>query len=509
VRWLAKFFSNKWMFTLRTKLVGVIMLLIAAISLFIFYYFPAKLESQAIKTIAAKAQNISEITALRLSPGLYLEDREIIEEALTGVFQNQDVIYVVILDESGNEFAALNKEKAIRANFALAKNGKFISQDGSFYRTMLPILNRGRKIGQLYLGLSLIELREEIASSQRAIALVSCFIFFIGIIAVFGMSTVVIGPLTRMVKTVEQIAQGDLTRRADVSSKDEVGQLARSFNLMVGNLESVHQELEDVNRSLEKRVEERTKELREEINERKRVEERLKETLMELERSNAELQQFAYVASHDLQEPLRMVASYVQLLGRRYKDKLDEHADEFIDYAVDGANRMQRLINALLDYSRVGTRGKALEPTDCEAAFEKALANLQAAVMECGATVDHDPLPTVMADDVQLTQLFQNLIGNAIKFQNEKPPHVHVAAEQKGDEWVISVRDNGIGIEPDYVERIFLIFQRLHSRSEFAGTGIGLAICKKIVERHGGRIWVESQPGKGSTFYFTIPVRGS
>jgi PAS domain S-box-containing protein len=249
------------------------------------------------------------------------------------------------------------------------------------------------------------------------------------------------------------------------------------------------------------------------ITERKRAEEELKQTMAELARSNQELEQFAYIASHDLQEPLRMVASYVQLLARRYQGRLDADADEFITYAVDGATRMQALINDLLAYSRVGTRGKPFEPTDCEAVLDQALANLQMAIQDNDAVVTHDPLPTVMADATQLTQLFQNLIGNAIKFRGEQPPRVHISAHRqsaienrKSDEWAFSVRDNGIGIDPEYHERIFLIFQRLHTREEYPGTGIGLAVCKKIVERHGGRIWVESQPGKGSTFYFTIPM---
>jgi light-regulated signal transduction histidine kinase (bacteriophytochrome) len=241
------------------------------------------------------------------------------------------------------------------------------------------------------------------------------------------------------------------------------------------------------------------------VTERKRAEQELARRAEELARSNADLEQFAYVASHDLQEPLRMVASYTQLLARRYKGKLDADADEFIGFAVDGATRMQHLIQDLLSFSRVTTKGKELQVTDSRAACDQAITNLRAAIAESGAVVTTGSLPTVRADATQLTQLFQNLIGNAIKYRNERKPEVQVAAAPVEDRWVFSVQDNGIGIEPQYFERIFQMFQRLHTRKAYTGTGIGLAICRKIVERHGGRIWVESELGKGSTFLLTIP----
>ena len=282
----------------------------------------------------------------------------------------------------------------------------------------------------------------------------------------------------------EMVARGDLGYRVAGQGRDELGLLARRFNQMVAQLEATtvsKEELEKAHDALSKRTE-------------------------ELTRSNVELDQFASVVSHDLQEPLRMIKAYVHLLQTQYRGKLDKDADEFIGFAVDGAKRMQGLINDLLTYSRVGTRGKEFTATDCNVVLARTLLNLKMAIDESGAKITQDELPAVVGDEFQLGQLFQNLIGNAIKYCSQRPPEIHVGCESDGEMWRFAIKDNGIGIDPEYSERIFVIFQRLHTRQEYPGTGIGLAICKKIVERHRGEIWVESEPGKGSTFYFTLPI---
>jgi signal transduction histidine kinase len=249
-------------------------------------------------------------------------------------------------------------------------------------------------------------------------------------------------------------------------------------------------EVRVLNADLERRVAERTAEL--------------SARAKDLERSNMELQQFAYVASHDLQEPLRTIASFTQLLAKRYEDKLDDKAREFINFAVDGCKRLQTLINDLLTFSRVGTHAKPHVTVQCDAVLDRVLKGLRLAIENSGAVISREPLPAVVADEIQLCQLFQNLVGNAIKFKGQSVPRIHISAERNGAGWKIAVRDNGIGIDPEHNERIFVIFQRLHTKTQYPGTGIGLAICKKIAERHGGRIWAEASPGGGSTFCFTI-----
>jgi light-regulated signal transduction histidine kinase (bacteriophytochrome) len=255
-----------------------------------------------------------------------------------------------------------------------------------------------------------------------------------------------------------------------------------------------------------RKVEAANADLRREVLDRTAAEQALRENTDALARSNAELEQFAYVASHDLQEPLRMVSSYMQLFEKRFAAQTDPQARKYVAYAVEGAKRMQALIGGLLEYSRVGRVDEPFGPVDTSAAMDQALLNLKSIVEEARATVTRDPLPTVTGNAGRLAQVFQNLVGNGLKFrQPDRLPAIHVSAASAHGEWVFSVKDNGIGIDAQYLERIFVIFQRLHTRAEYPGTGIGLSICKKVVERHGGRIWVESRPGEGATFRFTLP----
>ena len=336
----------------------------------------------------------------------------------------------------------------------------------------------------------------EVSSTKRSAALsVAGFLLVIVVLiglTMFAIIRRVLWPISQLQKESEIIGAGNLEYRTGINSSDEIGALSRAFDQMKERLKAT-----TVSRDI----------LAKEVEQRQRAEQDLANQAQELARSNQELEQFAHIASHDLQEPLRMVSSYTQLLERRYKDKLDSDANEFIGYAVDGARRMQTQIKDLLSYSRVTTQANEIEATDCSDIFEKAVANLTAAIDESGAVVTRDTLPVaVPADASQLLSVFQNLIGNSIKYHSDQPPCIHVSAEETGPEWKFSFKDNGIGIDSEFTERIFQLFQRLHNKTHYAGTGIGLAVCKKVIERHRGRIWVESEPRKGSTFYFTLPM---
>lgn len=309
--------------------------------------------------------------------------------------------------------------------------------------------------------------------------------------------------LKHRVATLEQLFE--VYERTATEQANRLGQLLEERKRAERELQKHKVHLEEVVADRTAELRRANEQLKIDIAARQQAELELALKAQELARSNADLERFAYVASHDLQEPLRMVASYTQLLARRYKGKLDADADDFIGFAVDGANRMQHLIQDLLSYSRLTTRGKTLELTETRMACENAVKNLQQAIKDSDAAVVVEDLPAVLGDATHLAQLFQNLIGNAIKYRGDRAPEIRVAATAKEADWIFTVKDNGIGIEPQYFERIFQMFQRLHTRKEYSGTGIGLAICRKIVERHGGSIWVESRPGEGSTFLFSIP----
>lgn len=341
-----------------------------------------------------------------------------------------------------------------------------------------------------------IDAREAFADviSLRNLVLIILLIVLVltGIMS-FSIAQSISGPINVLVKGAAIIGSGNLEHKVGMNLKDEVGSLSRSFDKMTNDLKTTLASRDELNR---------------EITVRKQIDEALRLTSKDLSRSNKDLEQFAYVASHDLQEPLRAVGGFMGLLKNQYYDKLDDQAREYIDFSVDGAERMQSLIEGLLSFSRVGTRGGEFASVNLGNALDGALANLRTLIAESNAVVESDPLPVVNADPLQMTQLFQNLIANAIKFHGPRPTEVHIGAQRKDRTWEMHVRDNGIGIEPQYFERIFMIFQRLHTRTQYKGTGIGLAVCKKIVERHGGTIWVESVPGNGSAFYFTIPDTG-
>jgi signal transduction histidine kinase len=318
---------------------------------------------------------------------------------------------------------------------------------------------------------------------------VVCFVIGVGFVLIViglgvGLRFAAIRPVSRLAEEVRTVAAGDFQHRVEQSGPREVSELGVDVNLM---RERILQELSAL------------RETHEELDAR----------TQDLERSNAELEQFAYVASHDLQEPLRKVASFCQLLERRYKGQLDERADQYIGFAVDGALRMQVLINDLLAFSRVGRIVRQAVVVPCAAVLEQATTNLATAIEEAGATIEAGPLPSVRAEVPLLTAVFQNLIGNALKFRGEDPPHVTVAAERDGEFWKFSVSDNGIGIDPEYADRIFVIFQRLHSKADYPGTGIGLAMCRKIIEYHGGTIWLDDTVTTGTRFCFTLPATPS
>ncbi len=459
------------------------------------------------QSLAEKMVALADVIAVNSTAALAFDVPEDAEQTLHAASANASILAGCLYDAQGEIFVDYERDgkgKMLPPHPA-ADGVKFTHDRLILFR---PVIHKGNRVGTIYIEAGLEEMMARLRSYAAISALVLAGSFFLAFVLSSLQRRIISEPILSLADTAQQISEKqDFSLRVRKQSEDELGILSDSFNRMLSAIEDRDSALTETNQELRQQIDARAEAERQLKLLNEQLEHRVTERTRELQRSNEELEQFAYVASHDLQEPLRMVGSYVQLLERRYKDKLDADANEFIGFAVNGAKRMQSLIQALLSFSRVGTRGINFQPTDCAELLQRVLGDLKLGIKEAQATVTYDELPKVTGDAVQLSQLFQNMIGNAIKFRGEELPRIHIGVERKEDDWEFCVRDNGIGIDPQYFERIFIIFQRLHNREKYAGTGIGLAVCKKIVQRHGGRIWVESGEGTGAAFHFTIPVK--
>jgi signal transduction histidine kinase len=428
------------------------------------------------------------IIANNSTASLTFNDPRAAAETLKALKASPNIECAAIYGKDGKIFADYCRAETKGAPPALPANEGHFFADGHLHIFQGIVLDQ-ETIGSLYIRSDLEKFYALLLQFGVTAAATLVIVFAITFLLLSRLQRVISAPISDLARSMQLVSQEkNYTIKANVHAEDEIGALAQGFNEMLEQIKL------------------REMKLNIEIAEHKSAEEALAEKARDLVRSNAELEQFAYAASHDLQEPLRMVGSYVQLLERRYKGRLDSEADEFIAYAVEGATRMKRLINDLLAISLVGGGDREMKNLDMEGILTLVLAKRQETIKESAAIITHDPLPAIIANHTEMVRLFEHLLDNALKFHGQAPPCIHIKAEKTGNDCLFSVRDNGIGIEPAYFDKIFRLFQRLNSREEYPGTGIGLAECKKIVERHGGKIWLESEPGKGTTFYFTLPV---
>ncbi len=449
------------------------------------------------KAMVQRLTTQAEIAAFNAGSAVLFGDRTAAILTLAALRSEPHMISATIFDAAGSIF--VDDRRVGDSSEAIGLDDSGDARSYSFYENELrlsePILVDGKKVGTLWLRSDTGELEERAANLAFIAGLVLLATLFIAHVVYSKLQRSISKPLLQLAEQARAVTiDKDFSVRTHSESEDEIGDLVSSFNDMLSEIERREAELER-----------QTRELQEEVAARVEAQRELAAHADELVRSNRELENFAYVASHDLQEPLRMVASYTQLLAEEYRGKLGEEADEYIGFAVGGATRMQALIQALLAYSRISTVDDRKTTVDADEILATVIGDLSAVIAESGARVVTHPLPSVVTDPSRLAQVLQNLISNAIKYRRGAPV-IEVDARQDEDQWVFSVKDNGIGIESRYSDRVFLMFQRLHTQSEYEGTGIGLALCKRIVERQDGKIWLESEPGSGSTFFFTIPT---
>jgi len=474
--------------SIRIKIAAIVTLLV---------YFPAKLEQQQLSAIKQKAQSISNSAAFSISPALFFDDTDAALEVLESVKQNRDLEYAVVTNTSGEVFAQYNIGKAEQANFLQLESGGF-TRDESVMQIVQPVVHQDQVIGRFYLGLSLSELKEAVAISRSVVLNVSLAVFFIGVTAALVFSVLITRRLSRMVQTTEVISRGDLSHRAEVASRDEVGQLARSFNRMVDSLEAAYSELEKANQQLEARVEERTKEL-------KKQRDLLMERTEELSALNKELKAFNFSVSHNLRNPMLRIDGFCRLMLDSYSENLDEQGVHYLTRIRVASQSVIQLIKDMLQLSQTAIGELDRETVDLSLLARDVARKLKK--KRPGENVQF-----VIADGIRvrgdnrlLRIVLENLLGNALKFTGKNPSaRIEFGVTEKDGKQVYFVRDDGVGFDMADADRLFGAFQRLHSISEFEGTGVGLATVESVIKRHGGEIWAEAEVGKGATFYFTL-----
>lgn len=474
MNFFAKIPKRKGFHSIGTKIAIVISILIGFISLFIFIYMPEKLEEQAIKAISDKAKSIALITAVNIGPALFFDDIPNIKTAMKSAMQNKDLVYIIIINNSKGIVSSYNKNLAETVDYTQLDADNPISKDGKVYKVMSPVVIDNQEIGKLYIGISLNALRSGIASSRITIALVCSLVFLIGMLATFLVSSVLTRSLTKMVETANQISRGNMTRRVDIYSHDEIGHLAKAFNQMVDNLEAAYKELKSVNISLGRRVD--------------------------------EMNMFLTTISHDLKTPLVGIQVISGMLMENYSIKLDEPGKDYIKRIQNYTEFMGKLLDDLMELSRLERVPNKIETVNVYEVINLLINRNSQKFRERGTkVVIKNQIPLIRCDRQRINQVFDNLLDNANKFIGEgnTDPTVEIGYEIQDGYHKFHVKDNGIGIQKEYHEKVFQVFQRLDQKT--GGTGVGLTITKKIIEGFEGKIWLDSDKGKGTTVYFTIP----